>query len=233
MTIQDVITLTREKLADEGNDSIWTDAQYLKLVNQFMRRLNGKHYSFARELIDLQPNLVAGETKKYDLPTNFHNKNHFLFLDGVQMEELADNGAMNQVNENTRYNGSYWTYIGADGKEKIELSVETDGELYLLYYKRLDTLLLTDDLFVDDLEMAIENYLMAEFWRKREFFDIHRQLMVDVENYLGRLNYIYLDKIWKMYRKDYDSIMSAGDCSLSLGGGRSCSYSSSGLLLLS
>ena len=109
MTIQEVIDIVRAKLSDENNTTIWDDNQYLLLASECLRYIHTKHYVFNRDLIDLQPYLQVGETKKYDLPADFQKKEHNLFLDGVEMECVDDNDV--RKISNVGYAGNYWVSI--------------------------------------------------------------------------------------------------------------------------
>lgn len=239
MTIQDIITAVREDLADENNDSIWSDTQYLRLANEGLRRLDGTDFSFLRRLVDLQPNLIVGETKKYTLPTDFQPKNHFVFLNGIQMERLDENDVNNRRIDNVRFNGQYWFYR-ENGNWKIELRTEISSNdvFMLLYYKNFDTMVLTptpSSLELGEMEFVLQNYLKYKFWQKREFFDLANYWFREYEKEVAKMAY-YMDRIWKMFKNDYTTIMSD---SISIGnsksmrfGGYCLSASSDGLLTL-
>lgn len=241
MTIQDVITMVRKKTADEGNTSIWTDDEYLSLANECLRLHNGKHYSFSRRLVNMSSYLQVGETKKYDLPADFHNKNFYLFLDGIQMERIDDHNVQDGRRDNFGYSGTFWVYSDTPNKLEIELVDATGGTLELLYYKKFDTLALAagmtpaTTLPIDDLNLPLQHYLIANFWEKREFFDKSEFYFNKYEEEVKRFNYHYLDKIWKMYREEYRTVMSDRHSGkgMSLGAGRCCSYNSDGILILS
>lgn len=233
MNIQELITEVREDLADENNDSIWTDVQYLRLANESLRRINGTHFSFLRKLVNIQPNLIVGETKKYTLPTGFQPNNHALFLDNKQMERLDENDVNNRRIDNVRFNSSYWLYRNNNNWE-IEIREETNNDLMLLYYKDFDIMTLTptvSNLEFGELEFAIKEYLKYKFWLKREFNDLAMFHKGEFDRETNKLVY-YKDRIWQRYKRDYTTIMSDYSNRNSIKCGNYSIYSLDGVLLL-